>query len=267
MIPTFALAPRPLIGAAVGLLLVSACGTADESTPTPTSPPPEAAANSAPDTSSVAPAPPGTDETVPAPAPTQTTSLPSTTIPAAVPSTDPAPINVAAVVDVAGRTIFGVSVFEAVDADAISRDVSARLGSPTSDSGWQPTVGESCAGSTDARVLWWGDFRMTFERYQGDGVVRDELSAWTVGDPTLFGLAPIGVVPESTPSNIVTLEGIGLGSTLDDVEAAWSNVNDGGDRHLVVVDGGGTLTMRLDDGDRIIGFGVGPFDCPVDEMR
>jgi hypothetical protein len=177
---------------------------------------------------------------------------------------DPAPIEV---VDVSGRTVFGVSVFDAVDVDAVTLDVSTRLGSPTTDSGWQPTVGQSCAGSTDVRVLWWGDFRMTFERYQGDGVVRDELSAWTVGDPTLFALAPTSDVPAPSPSNIVTLEGIGLGSTVADVEAVWSNVNNGGDSRLVVVDRGGSLTIRLDDGDQVVGFGDGPFDCPVDETR
>ena len=108
---------------------------------------------------------------------------------------------------------------------------------------------------------------MTFERYQGVGVVRDELSAWTVGDPTLFELAPFGDVPAPSPSNIVTLEGIGLGSTFADVEAAWTNLNDGGDRRVVVIDGGGVLTIRLDDTGDVVGFGDGPFDCPVDELR
>ncbi len=181
-----------------------------------------------------------------------------------MPPVDPASVDV---VDVAGATVFGVRTFDAVDVDAVVVDVSARLGSPTSDSGWQPTVGQSCAGSTDARVVWWGDFRMTFERYQGEGVVRDELSAWTVGDPTLFELAPFGDVPAPSPSNIVTLEGIGLGSTLVDVEAVWTNLNDGGDRRLVVVDRGGVLLIALDDADQVVGFGNGPFDCPVDEVR
>jgi hypothetical protein len=194
------------------------------------------------------------------------TSPPATSPPATVPPVDSAPIDVD-VVDVAGRTVFGVSVFDAIDVDAVTADVSARLGSPTTDSGWQPTVGQSCAGSTDFRVLWWGDFRMTFERYQGDGVVRDELSAWTVGDPTLFALAPTGDLPAAFPSGIVTLEGIGLGSSLAGIEAVWSNVNDGGDSRLVVVDRGGLLTIRLDGTDRVVGFGDGPFDCPVDEAR
>ena len=100
--------------------------------------------------------------------------------PVTTPPVDPAPVDV---VDVAGGTVSGIRTFDAVDVDAVILDVSARLGPPTSDSGWQLTVGESCASSTDFRVLWWG-FRMTFERYQGDGVVRDELAGWTVGDPT-----------------------------------------------------------------------------------
>jgi hypothetical protein len=181
-----------------------------------------------------------------------------------MPPVDSAPVDV---VDVAGGTVFGIRTFDAVDVDAVILDVSTRLEPPTSDSGWQLTVGESCAGSTGFRVLWWGDFRITFERYQGDGGVRDELAAWTVGDPTLFELAPFGEVPAPSPSDIVTLEGIGLGSTLGDVEDAWSNVNKGGDGRLVVVDRGGMLAIELDDTGQVVGFGDGPFDCPVDEMR
>lgn len=170
-------------------------------------------------------------------------------------------------VDVAGGTVFGILTFDAVDVDAVILGVSARLGPPTSDSGWQLTVGASCAGSTEFRVAWWGDFRMTFERYRGDGVVRDELSAWTVGDPTLFELAPFGEAPAPSPSRIVTLEGIGLGSTLADVEGAWPNINNGGDGRLVVVDRGGVLAIGLDGTGQVVGFGNGPFDCPVDETR
>ena len=108
---------------------------------------------------------------------------------------------------------------------------------------------------------------MTFERYQGDGAVRDELSTWTVGDPTLFGFAPIGDVPAPSPTNIVTLEGIGLGSTLGDVVAEWANIHDAGDGRLVVVDRGGVLTIKLGNGDQVVGLGDGPFDCPGDESR
>lgn len=45
-----------------------------------------------------------------------------------------------------------------------------------------------------------------------------------------------------------------------------ANVNDGGDDRLVVVDRGGTLTIKLDNDDQVVAFGDGPFDCPVDEM-
>ena len=66
---------------------------------------------------------------------------------------------------------------------------------------------------------------------------------------------------------LVTLERIGLGSTLADVEHAWTNINIGGDGRLVVVDRGGVLNIELDDTDQVVGFGDGPSDCPVDEMR
>jgi len=240
-------ARRPLIAAVVGVLLVSACSSAAESTPSPTTPPTDSAVDPAPDTTRIEPAAP-----------------PTTTPPTTVPPAAPTPIDG---VDVSGQTVFGLSLYEAVDVDAVAADVSARLGPPTNDIGWQPVVGESCAGAAEYRVLWWGDFRMTFERYQIDGANSDELSTWTIGDPTVSSLAPIGDVPELSPSNIVTLEGIGLGSTRVEVDAAWANVNNGGGNRLVVIDRGGALSILLDAAEQVVGFGMGPFDCPVDEQR
>lgn len=199
------------------------------------------------------------------PSTTAPTITPTTNRPTTAPSVDSVPINT---VDVAGQTVFGLRRFDAVDVEVATDGVSARLGSPTSDSGWQSMAGRvDCTGSTEFRVLWWGDFRMTFERYQGDGTVRDELSEWTVGNPILSGLVPIGDVPSASPSNIVTLEGIGLGSTLAGVEAAWANLNGSGDGRIVVIDRGGTLVVTLDADDHVVGFGNGPFDCPSNEIR
>lgn len=282
MNPNVAIIRRPLTGTVAALLLLSACGTAAQSTPTPipNTQSTNIAADAAPDTTNVAQAPTAISTTVDAQTPPVDTQAPIDPQPTATqppaadpPATDPPftepvidSVPVVAV-DVSSSTIFGIGVFEAVDVDAVATDVSAQLGAPTTDSGWLPTVGQSCAGSTDARVLWWGDFRLTFERYQGNGDVRDELSAWTVGDPTVFELAPIGDVPAAQPSNIVTGEGIGLGSTLAEIQSAWQNVNNGGGDQLVVVDRGGTLVIRLDNGGQVVGFGNGPFDCPVDETR
>lgn len=194
-----------------------------------------------------------------------TTPPPTTLPPTTLPSADPAPIGA---VDVPGQSVFGIGIFSAVDVETAAHDVSARLGSPTSDSGWQSMEGQvDCTGSTDFRVLWWGDFRMTFERHEGNGTVREELAAWTVGDPTLSGLVPIGDVPATSPSNVVTLGGIGLESTRADLEAEWANIYDSdGDGRLVVIDRG-SLQITLDDDDQVVGFGDGPFDCPTDEQR
>lgn len=198
--------------------------------------------------------------TVPPTTAPPTTSAPTTS----TPPVDPGPIDA---VDVADQSVFGIGIYEAVDVDAVATDVSARLGSPSSDSDWQSMEGQiDCTGSTDFRVLWWGDFRMTFERYQNDEYVRDELSAWTVGDQTQSELVPIDDIPAMSPSDIVTGEGIGLESTRSDLEAVWANIFDSdGDGRLVVIDGG-SLSITL-DGDQVVGFGKGPFDCPTDEMR
>lgn len=292
MIHTDAITHRPLLAAAaaVGVLLVSACSTAAESTPTlpvPAAPAIDLVADLTPDPTQTMPTsidndlvaqsttstpPPTTAPFVPdvsidaaAPATSTLPTTPLPTVPATAPPAGSTPIEAVAVSD---RTVFGVGLFEAVDVDAVSNDISAHLGSPTTDSGWQSMVGQTdCTGSTDFRVLWWDDFRMTFERYQTDDVVRDELSAWTIGDPTLFATAPFGDLPTPARSDIVTAEGIGLGSTLADVAAAWANVNTGGDDRLVVIDRGGSLLIGLDEGDQVVGFGNGPFDCHVDEMR
>lgn len=243
------------------LIVGSACSTSTtDSSGTTTSPESTVETTPSPSPSVPQPVPIAPPTTTPA-----TTLPPATSPPTTVLSVDPAPI---VSVDVSGRSVFGVGIFDAVDVEAVAGDVSARLGSPTSDSGWQSMAGQvDCTGSTEFRVLWWGDFRMTFERYQGDGAVRDELSAWTVGDPTLSGLVPIGDVPPASPSNVVTLEGIGLGSTRANLESAWANLNGSGDGRIVVIDGGGALVVTLDDGDQVVGFGLGPFDCPSDEIR
>lgn len=203
--------------------------------------------------------------TTPPPA-TSTTTSPTTSPTTTMPPVEVVSVDAAAIdaVDVADQSVFGIAIFDGVDVDAAVDDISARLGAPTLDRDWQSMQGQiDCTGSTQFRVVWWGDFRMTFERYEGNGAVRDELSAWTVGDPTQFGLVPLGEVPTTpAPSNIVTLEGIGLGSTRADLEGAYANV-----QGSVVIERGGTLAVSFDDDDRIVGFGNGPFDCPVDEQR
>lgn len=294
MIPAVVTIRRPLVAALAGLLLVSACASASETSSTPTTPASEATTDSLPDTTEAVrvstndEAAPTTTETPAASAPAegaadsvtsepvQTSTLPpvatapaSTEPPTTPPATEPAvePLPVAAV-DVSSQSIFGFAIYVSVDVEAVAADVSVRLGSPTTDTGWQPMAAQpNCAGSTEFRVVWWGDFRMTFERYRSEAALRDELSAWTVGDPTLVALSPIGAVPTPSPSNVVTLEGIGIGSTLAEVETAWANVNNGGEGRLVVIDDGGSLVVGVDDAGRVIGFGNGPFDCPVDEVR
>ncbi len=271
----------PVLGTVAGLLLVSACSSSADSTSSAPAPAIEAiTAPTTPETSTPQPPsptqPPATTDSTTPPATTATTAPPTTATPTTaapttvVTTTTQPPISTVPVdaVDVADGTVFDVRLYEAVDVDTAASGVSARLGSPTTDTGWQSTAGQvDCAGSTEFRVLWWGDFRMTFERYQGDDAVRDELSAWTVGDPTVFQLAPIAGDAGPSASEVVTQEGIGLGATRADIQAAWEIVHTGGPDRLVVLGGGGGITLKLDDSDQVVGFGGGPFDCPVDELR
>ena len=195
----------------------------------------------------------------------------TTTEPAATTTTtsEPAmPLPPVTGIDLAGQEVFGYQLFAIVDVDDVRSDIAMQLGEPTLDSDWQAFAGD-CTGSTAYRVLWWGDLRMTFERYDRDGAAVDGFEAWSVGDPTVLSLAPIGDVPAvAEPSGVVTNTGLGVGSTRADVIAVADNTFADGDSMTVLL-GGQASRFRFDADDRVTGFGGGAFDCPTpgDEDR
>jgi hypothetical protein len=90
------------------------------------------------------------------------------------------------------------------DEDTISA-VTAVLGAPTIDSGW---VAEPLCPPPVVRTVRWGDLWLLF--------TQGETDFWTAGVPHFFTYQYSGTTPE-----LFTTEGIGVGSTLGMLEAAY----------------------------------------------
>jgi hypothetical protein len=128
----------------------------------------------------------------------------------AVPA-DSAPVDDLLVLDHDGLGIveFGDPADEAVAA------VAAMLGQPVADTGWVvPLTIGACAG-TEARTVSWGSLHL----YSSDE------SGFASGARHLFGYSYGSVEDlEATPAGLATPEGIGLGTTVDFLRAAYEGV-------------------------------------------
>ena len=237
-----------------GLLLVAACGD-DESNSSP-SPSGE---------STVSPS----SATVPS-----ITSAPAT----AVPSSMASPVSSAAispsttvvtieappfdpVIDTSFAAVFGKQYADVIEVESFASDVSASLGETTWDTGWQSTPPEPrCTSSESYRTLWWGDLRLTFEIAPDETTI---LAAWSLGDPSVSPLAPLGPLPPPTErtSGLTTTEGIGIGTSLDDLTAALGQtehyVSDG----RVDIPGALVTTFLLGPDEHVTAIGSGRMEC------
>jgi hypothetical protein len=90
------------------------------------------------------------------------------------------------------------------DEDTIAA-VSAVLGAPTNDSGW---VAEPICPPPEVRTVRWSDLWLLFTKADTD--------FWSGGVPHFFTYQYSGSTPE-----LFTTEGIGLGSTLNDLDEAY----------------------------------------------
>jgi hypothetical protein len=241
------------------LVVMSACGeeASNESSSLST---PSIAARPTPVSASVRPTP-------------STSVLPSSASPATPPPSPPTTATTGTtqlrsfepVINTVHASVFGQSYAATLDIDAFASDVSGALGDATWDTGWQAMPPEhACTGHQSYRTIWWGDLRMTFETGPQPATL---LTAWSMGDPSVSSLAPLGPLPPSSePTGMITSEGIGIGTSLDELKAAL------GDRPYIVIDnrvdvvGALVTTFLLDDDQRVAAIGSGRVDC-IDESQ
>ena len=127
--------------------------------------------------------------------------------------------------DVNAQTVYGIAVGPASTTDVLAT-VSARLGDVTNDTGWYtlPPVSDGgigdCLANQESRILRWGDLSIAFWRKAG----VESIWSWSVGDPSVSGYGDRREPnrPSSpAPTGLRTNEDIGVGSTFDDVAAAY----------------------------------------------
>jgi hypothetical protein len=100
-------------------------------------------------------------------------------------------------------------------ADESAAAVTAVLGEPDRDTGWvDPLSISSCAG-TETRVLNWGDLALYFSDESGVANGQRHLFAYSYGSVEDL---------ETTPEGLATPEGIGLGTTVEFLRAAYPDV-------------------------------------------
>ena len=127
--------------------------------------------------------------------------------------------------DLNAQTVYGIGVGPASATDVLAT-VSAHLGDVTNDTGWYtlpPTsdggIGD-CLANQESRILRWGDLSIAFWRKAG----VESIWSWSVGDPSVSGYGDRREpnLPASlAPTGLRTTEDIGVGSTFDDVAAAY----------------------------------------------
>lgn len=127
--------------------------------------------------------------------------------------------------DVNAQTVYGIGVGPASTTDVLAT-VSARLGDVTNDTGWYtlPPASDGgigdCLANQESRILRWGDLSIAFWRKAG----VESIWSWSVGDPSVSGYGDRrepNLPASPTLTGLRTNEDIGVGSTFDDVAAAY----------------------------------------------
>ncbi len=122
------------------------------------------------------------------------------------------------------------------DSDDVVTDISNQLGTPTQDTGWTELPEQYQCGASEYRSILWDDIRFVLERIPAtDGTQIEYLSAWSIGDTTLFYSPPLDATP-STASGITSPEGVAIGAPRS------------------LLDSIGFLQPVLDDGDQAFGL-------------
>jgi len=136
---------------------------------------------------------------------TTTTTLAPTTTPAPTTTTQPPGAALPLRFDGIGDVRFGT------DPEAAIGVISGVLGAPTNDTGWVDAASRVCPGN-EVRFVSWGDLTMQFSDDTPVSPGRRHFFAWVFGPPAGVSLVPQGMK---------TVEGVGIGSTVAELRAAY----------------------------------------------
>jgi len=137
----------------------------------------------------------------------------------------PLPASGPVALDLNAQTVFGLGVGPAKAADVLDT-VSAELGPVTSDTNWYtlPKTGaggtSDCLADQESRILRWGDLSIAFWRKAG----AESIWSWSVGNPAVSGYEDRrepNIPASPTATGLRTPEGIGVGSTFDDLSDVY----------------------------------------------
>ena len=195
-----------------------------------------------------------TTTTVPA---TTTTAAPTTTSTTSTTTTTIPVVTTTTIAKVRGLQLssagLGNALFDA-DADGVVDYVNSILGIPTTDSGWLDAAanGIACPG-TEIRFVDWNDLSLFFT---DDVTAVRHFAAYTYGQAFGAIISPFGLATEA---------GIGVGSTVADLRAAYPAVivlpeDEFSGPSFVIEPGLGGLLGGTDDDDLILSF-VGGIGC------
>ncbi|MFT5026612.1 MAG: hypothetical protein ACI9CV_001372 [Ilumatobacter sp.] len=153
-----------------------------------------------------------------------TTLAPETTTAAVIVSTTPTPTPAMPAIDPIVEALrlsddgIGAAVFTGAPEGVITY-LSSFVGRPTGDTGWvDPFEISACSGS-ELRIVSWGSLQLTFGDVSKVLQGRRHFFSFTYGQYSYDGMAAAQI--DATPGGLLTVEGVGLGTPLTEVESRY----------------------------------------------
>ncbi len=149
-------------------------------------------------------------------APTSSAETATTTEPPVTTTT--VPVDPAVEALVLTEDGIGAAVFSG-DPEGVITFLSRFVGAPTADTGWVDPFDISACSGTELRVVSFGGLRLTFGDVSSILEGRRHFFAYTYGTYTYDGTSVTAT--DQTPPGLVTESGVGLGTNLLSLEAAY----------------------------------------------